>query len=339
MAHTNADALHAERIPVHFDTAARGVRFKQVVDIIHIAVITATRLHALVESASCMGALRPTFDMKQVPPLKDLRRRLNQAIGAGGISARIRDFARRLNSEKYAFLHVPVAHVLPPALSAALEQVHDEIWLPSRAEFWEVALKLRDGANAGDNQAAALRTDKIFVAFRTHTSAPHRHVHENVALETRRRCILGCEVCPTELDHYRKGPHSTFMCKRCGVVLSYTKRAEFGNRSAWDVFHNDEVLPTHPYTGLSAAASAAAASTGLETVLTQLDAQPASHSSKKRRNAKKFKAAVLDVGATRMNLMEKMGDAGGPSGAWWRRVGFPSGLKKGEIPICLPISV
>ena len=307
---TPADTLHAEIIRSRFDSAGRGARFNQVVDMIHIGVITATRIHAAMGLAESLGVWRTDFDRSDLPSLKQLRRDLNKRIG--GMRARIRDFARELKPDRYGDIHVPIFPVAPGTLAAALEQVQDADWLPNQPEFWNLSLKLRDAANAGANQAAAWNTDKILVAFRTHTSGPHHHVHEKVKIGNRRRCIIGCTKCPEDDAHSREGPTSSFMCSRCGVVLSCTEREEFGNRSSWDVFHNDQVLPAHPYTGEPQASAASASPTAPHNVLPLLDARPASHSALKRRSTKRFRDTLIEVGATRANLAETFT---GPSGA------------------------
>ena len=64
--------------------------------------------------------------------------------------------------------------------------------------------------------------------------------------------------CPIAEEHSPRGHLPSWECKRCGVVLSHEPRDFLEGRPAWDVFHGDRQLPTHPFGGPQQAGQGAA---------------------------------------------------------------------------------
>lgn len=306
---TPTDALHADIIDVRLNTASRGARVNQAVDLIHMAVISAVRVQATYRFVRSVGGFDQDFSRESLGDLKHMRRGINAQIG--NKAEFLRSAARDMDVERYEHFRTQQP-VTAEELSKIVSEAVDPYWKPQDANFWTETGKLRDEANRGVKQASIWFSHPLLTAWRTHSSAAHGHVHEPEKLDKRRKCVLDCTGCDRAAEaHPREGPTTCYMCKRCGVALSMVKRDHFGGRSSWDVFHGDKVMPAHPYLSIAEGSAAptlepatqsSSAPSATSFTGAPLNASQPSNSARKRRNKRMFHEAAGSSAA--LNLVK-----------------------------------
>ena len=228
------------------DYALRGPLVSQFMDAVALKDVAAVRVQATYAHLFAKGALSDSFDPAGC---REMRVAINGFVG--DTRARIRAAARNMDMARYETAHQLVAALAPPPVLALPA---DPYWRPNDASFWPEA---KETTGRGQ-QGQPTRPGVVNGPLSRGVAVAHRCLHEVRKLESSRRCILDCMMCPIAEEHSRRGHLSSGNASDMASCCRGRCEPCFGGVSAWDVFHGDRQLPTHPFGGPQQAGQGAA---------------------------------------------------------------------------------
>jgi len=139
---------------------------------------------------------------------------------------------------------------ITPAELEAAQRVGD--MSPHSPAFWKRCLSVLPVMQRSTDKLALFERNATLGVLRL-SSRFIKHVPVKVTGAF--RCILDCSSCKDGECRERNAPQTSWFCALCLVPLSLAARDHFGGRHAFDVFHDEERLPKHPFGGAGGAAS------------------------------------------------------------------------------------